>query len=141
MKDKKGQGGMSTEVLVGLLILLVVAVVLVFSFTQTGKDFWSKVTGSRGGTTLDAAISGCQTSASVGSRDAFCSELKEVTINGERQYVTCNYIKDKLSSAIDCDTKTYLPSVIKNCEANKQLKVKVNGVTINALTDCASIPA
>ena len=138
--NKKGQGGMSTEMVVGLIILLIVAVVVIFSFTQTGKDFWAKITGSRGGTTLDAAVSGCNQDVGSQAYDDFCSNLRNVNVNGTEQYVTCSYIADRLSSVLTCDPNVQGATLKANCRAMNKLKIRVNGILINALTDCDNVP-
>lgn len=138
MRNKKGQG-MSTEMMIGLIILLIVAVFAIWSFTQSGKDFWAKITGSRGGSTLDAAVSGCNQDVGTQAYDDFCSNLRDVNLNGSEQYVTCSYIADRLSSVLTCNPDVQGASLIANCKALNKLKIKVNGVDINAPANCNDV--
>ena len=129
-------GGATLGTIITVLLLVLLLVVVVWSFTSSGREFWAKTGAYKGGTTLDAAIAGCNIAASSGASDSFCSELKSVTIGGVDQYMTCSYLatssdgQGKIQGALECPVQNVALS--KNCAALGKKGITINGQPIPA---------
>lgn len=128
-------GGATLGTIITVLLLVLLLVVVVWSFTSSGREFWAKTGAYKGGTTLDAAIAGCNIAASSGASDSFCSELKSVTIAGVDQYMTCSWLAGheglgKIQGALECPVQNVALS--KNCAALGKKGVTINGQTVPA---------
>lgn len=88
MDNKKGQE-MSVATLVLIVIGIVVLVMLILGFSMGWSNLWAKVNIFGGGSNVETVVQACKLSASSGSTFSYCSEFKQVTINGVKQYINC----------------------------------------------------
>jgi hypothetical protein len=92
--NRKAQEGMTLTTLLAIIVGGVAVVVIVLFVT----GFFYKL---RGGTNplpsdLQAAVTACEMYGSNGLTADYCSTFREVTINGEKQYRTCEGISEDL---------------------------------------------
>jgi len=96
--NKRGQGGMSLEAIVGLVLLAVVAVVIILGFVYGWGNLAEKFKIFTPSTNLDDLTQSCN--FAIAQPNAFC-EYKLVTLDGVKQYVNCQdaRILSKLSGS------------------------------------------
>jgi hypothetical protein len=88
MNNKKGQE-MSVATLVLIVIGIVVLVMLILGFSMGWQNLWAKVNIFGGGSNVETVIQSCKLAASSSSQFSYCSEFKQVTIDGKKQYINC----------------------------------------------------
>lgn len=107
--NKRGQEGLTLTTL--LLIVLGVVVVVVIILGATGAfDFIFGKVDVLPGQSLETAVKSCQTSAGLNLKADFCSELKQVDLDGATQYVTCTYLMSQ--------KKLFTEQPTDGCEGN-----------------------
>lgn len=137
--NKRGEEGSGTSLgtIITFILLALVLVFVLFSFTTSGRQFWAKLLNIGGGTTLDSAVTGCNLAASSNSYDSFCAELRQVEIGGKTQYVTCEYVNSikPLEPVLSCSSHDML---VANCKALNKINIIVNSRNITAVSGAGS---
>ena len=134
--NKRGQGGMTTETLVGLLVLAGVAVLLVWGFSTNWWGIGKKVGAYTGGSNL-AEISGmCRASCTpTGQTVPYCSSDLKVVNNLE--IAQLNLLKEKLKEGkcYDKDNKEITTSAnTPECNTAKKGIYKIGSSELNYYT-------
>lgn len=142
---KKGQEGVSLGTLLLLILGIVVVVVLIIGFTQ-GFDFIFGKFRLLPGQSLQTVVESCNVAAELKLSADYCSEFKQIKVDGKNEYVNCQdsrikqNMKQELVSEIECqnDVNNLSPEAsqcVKLIEAVKGEKgkkdcskiVRVNG--------------
>ena len=100
--NRKGQEGVTLTTLLLIILGIVVVVIIIIGATQ-GFDFFFGKIGQLPGQSLQAAVSACEIAGETGLKADYCSQFRKVEINGEEQYVTCDFLEEGkyLSKTLD----------------------------------------
>jgi len=132
--NKRGQGGMSSELVVGLIVLVIAAIgFLLFYSGVFGKA--SSTLGANDGDVIAAAF-GCSTDVSVGSPDLqkkFCYDFKVIErksllgsiLGTSKQFVNCDYLNGTIKTTVSSIDK-YSAIVCPATTWEDQCKLRVS---------------
>ncbi len=106
--NKRGQ-----ELSIGTLILIILGVVvlaLIIIGLTTGFDWLTKIFDVGPGSDLEVVVQGCNIAAQGELYIDYCRTFKEIEIDGEEQFVTCEFgeVSKALTDTLDCAGKGYV---------------------------------
>ena len=103
--DKRGQ-----ELSVGTLILIVLGIVLlvllILGFSLGWSNLWEKINIFGGSTSLDSVVQKCNLAVASSSVASYCDSFSQITFDGKKQYVNCEYSKLSLDKKLTCSGAT-----------------------------------
>ena len=86
--DKKGQE-MSVTTLILIVIGVVLLVILILGISMGWGNLWNKINIISGGSGVESVIESCKIASVSDQLYAYCNEFKQVTVDGKKQYITC----------------------------------------------------
>jgi hypothetical protein len=121
MRGRRGQGFLPSSTGEWVIVLLLLAVIVVAVIVTQGK---LKNVATQLPSDTTAAIAACKVGATEFTRQAYCDQLRTVTIGGVSQLATCPYIAKEYSDAqptvaVDCSSYG-----VQNGDVRKQSEKK-----------------
>jgi hypothetical protein len=99
--NKRGQ-----ELSVGTLILIVLGIVLlvllILGFSLGWSNLWEKINIFSSATSLDSVAQKCSLAVTSSSLTSYCEDFKQITVDGKKQYVNCEFSKLNLDKTLTC---------------------------------------
>ena len=99
--DKRGQ-----ELSVGTLILIVLGIVLlvllILGFSLGWSNLWEKINIFGSGTSLESVAQKCSLAVPSNSLVSYCETYSQVTVDGKKRYINCEYPKLSLDKKLTC---------------------------------------
>ena len=141
--DKRGQ-----ELSVGTLILIVLGIVLlvllILGFSLGWSNLWEKINIFSSSTSLESVVQKCSLAVTSNSLVSYCESFSQVTIDGKKQYVNCEYGKLRLDKTLSCGADTFekhntdkcteiLKAQYKSVDECKKTEIVVNDKPCNPL--------
>lgn len=137
--NKKAQD-LSVGTLILIVLGIIVLVLLILGFSLGWGNLWEKVNIFQGGSSMESVVSACNLAASSNQLSTFCDDFKQVKVNGEKQFINCQYTGLRLDKTLSCPTteadliKAQCMMLTKTNAVDQ--KTKVNGQTCWAQYTC-----
>ncbi|MBM3233062.1 hypothetical protein FJZ18_02760 [Candidatus Pacearchaeota archaeon] len=102
--NRRGQ-----ELSVGTLILIVLGIVLlvllILGFSLGWSNLWEKINIFSSTTSLESIAQKCSLAVTSGSLLSYCESFTQITFEGKKQYVNCEYPKLNLDKTLTCSSE------------------------------------
>ncbi len=137
LKNKKAQD-MSIGTLILIVLGIIVLVLLILGFSIGWGNLWEKINIFGGSSSIGDVVTACNLAVTSNNPYDYCQNFKKVKVNGETQYVNCQFIEDQLDSKItSCapdynnkqqSAKTYCIILIAGNKVTTDKPIKVNDI-------------
>lgn len=102
----KGMNKRGQELSVGTLILIVLGIVLlvllILGFSLGWSNLWEKIGIFSSSTSLESVAQKCTLAVTSSSLVSYCETFSQVTVDGNKMYINCEYGKLSLDKKLTC---------------------------------------
>ena len=133
MFNKRGQD-LSIGTLILIVLGIVVLVLLILGFSLGWSNLWEKVGIFQGGSGVESVIQSCKIAASTDALFTYCSDFKQIKVDGKTEYLNCQdgkVVLGGLDKELTC-TKTTAELIAIQCGELSEADQKNSNVLVNS---------